>query len=102
VISFIDAQGASGPEALPLAPTLKSIEPGLGESPPVTASGQTFVAQETCSGDLNSDGLVDAADLVELLQHWGQCDQCPQDLNGDANIDAADMSIMSALWGNCP
>lgn len=33
--------------------------------------GETLPA---CPGDLNNDGVVDVADLVEVILHWGSCD----------------------------
>ncbi|MDZ4831849.1 MAG: hypothetical protein SGJ09_16850 [Phycisphaerae bacterium] len=48
-------------------------------------------------GDLNGDGIVDAADLAILLGNWG----FPGigDLNGDGVVDAKDLGILLGMWG---
>jgi len=53
-------------------------------------------------GDLNGDGVVDAADLLILLSAWGECgtpDNCPADLDGDGIVNAADLLILLGNWG---
>ena len=56
-------------------------------------------------GDLNDDGIVDAADLALLLGNWGPVDcaggGCP-DFNGDGVVDAADLAQLLGNWGACP
>ena len=56
-------------------------------------------------GDLNDDGIVDAADLALLLGNWGPVDcagsGCP-DFNGDGVVDAADLAQLLGNWGPCP
>ena len=56
---------------------------------------------ETVPGDLNADGLVDAADLLILLGAWGACDnpECPADLDGDEVVGPADLVILLGNWG---
>ena len=54
------------------------------------------------SSDINSDGVVNAADLAELLAQWGSChdcDSCPADLNGDCVVGPADLAELLANWG---
>ena len=53
-------------------------------------------------GDLNGDGVVATADLLQLLGAWGpcgDCGNCPEDLNGDCVVSTADLLIMLANWG---
>ncbi len=51
-------------------------------------------------GDLNGDGLVNAADLALLLAAWGPaCPGCPEDLNNDGWVNAGDLAILLANWG---
>lgn len=51
-------------------------------------------------GDLNGDGDVDTADLLELLAAWGPCPPpCPQDLDGDGTVGIADVLTLLAAWG---
>ncbi len=53
-------------------------------------------------GDLNSDGVVGAADVVILLAFWGPCPpppiECLGDLNADGVVSAADLLILLANW----
>ncbi len=50
-------------------------------------------------GDLNGDGVVDGADLGQLLSAWGACDGCPEDLDGDGFVDGGDLGILLSNWG---
>ncbi len=54
-----------------------------------------------CLGDLNGDGLVDAADLAILLGEWGQ-EGPVGDLNFNALVNAEDLAILLGAWGQCP
>ena len=53
-------------------------------------------------GDLNSDGVVGAADLLILLAFWGPCPppplECLGDLNADEVVGVADLLILLANW----
>jgi len=51
-------------------------------------------------GDLNGDGLVDAADAGIMFGNWGSTvfGYFDGNLNGDEYIDAADAGIMFANW----
>ena len=52
-------------------------------------------------GDLNGDGVVNAADLGLLIVAWGPCGKgvpCPADLNEDGIVDAADLGFLFANW----
>ena len=46
----------------------------------------------TCTGDLDGNTFVDAADLSILLGQWGIWGSA--DLNGNFIVDAADLSIL--------
>ncbi len=52
----------------------------------------------SCSGDLTGDGVVDGADLGQLLAAW---DTAEGDLNGDFMTDGADLGLLLANWGPC-
>jgi CxxC motif-containing protein (DUF1111 family) len=54
-----------------------------------------------CRGDLNSDRIVNGADLGSLLAVWGQSD-VPGDLNLDGIVNGADLGALLAAWGGCP
>lgn len=62
-----------------------------------------FVETEcgSCVGDVNGDGMVDAADLGLLISAWGTADP-NADINGDGDVDAADLGLLVAAWGLCP
>lgn len=53
-------------------------------------------------GDLNSDGVVGAADLIILLAFWGPCPppplECLGDLNADEVVGVADLLILLVNW----
>jgi len=48
-------------------------------------------------GDLNGDGVVNAADLAIMLGAWGTAG--PGDLNSDGTVNAADLAILLGSWG---
>jgi hypothetical protein len=51
---------------------------------------------ETDPADLNGDGLVNGADLAELLGAWGGSGA--GDLNGDGLVNGADLAEMLGRW----
>ena len=53
------------------------------------------------NADFNNDNTVDAYDLVSLTENLNQsCDgDCPNDLNSDGLIDSADIMILMGQWG---
>lgn len=52
---------------------------------------------QSCSPDLNSDGVVNAADLAILLGAWGQS-SVPEDISGDGVVNASDLAQMLGFW----
>lgn len=54
----------------------------------------------SCQADLNSDGVVDGADLGMLLGEWGACD-CQADFNDDGVVDGGDLGFLLGEWGPC-
>ncbi|KKK50147.1 hypothetical protein LCGC14_3127920, partial [marine sediment metagenome] len=52
---------------------------------------------------VNLDGVVNTADLAELLMHWGDQVQpgehLPADLNGDDLVNIIDLNSLLANWG---
>ena len=78
-----------------------------------TSGGLAFIADDdaglqiidytTCVevvlGDLNSDGVVNGADLANLLAAWGPATPgAPEDLNDDGVINGADLATLLANW----
>jgi hypothetical protein len=54
--------------------------------------------EQSCPGDLNGDGVVNAADLSILLGSWNTASN---DLDGNGIVNAADLSVLLGAWGNC-
>jgi len=57
-----------------------------------------------CAADLTDDGVVDAADLGEVLNAWGPCGKsCGADIDGDGVVAGEDMAVVLDAWGVvCP
>ncbi len=52
----------------------------------------------TCPADFDFSGVVDGADLGQLLAAWGG----PiGDLNGSGSTDGADLGMLLSQWGSC-
>ncbi|HMN95861.1 MAG TPA: hypothetical protein PKC43_10980 [Phycisphaerales bacterium] len=84
-----------------LAPaTLGLFKPGSAPSPTIAVFAPTPAdpPPPSCAGDLDGDGVVDGADLGELLGAWGTE---AGDLNGDGITDGADIGLLLGLWGEC-
>jgi hypothetical protein len=56
---------------------------------------------QPCPGELNGDGVVNGADLANLLSVWG-ASPSRADFNSDCMVNAADLAILLANWGTCP
>lgn len=75
--------------------------------PAPTGTGSVeFTCVETCTGDINLDGLVNVLDLLLLLQAWGDCPEpcgpgCLADFNDDCTVDVLDMLELLSGWGTC-
>lgn len=55
-----------------------------------------------CVGDMNGDGMVDGADLGQLLGGWGIAGGGgPADFNSDGLVDGADLGMLLGGWGGC-
>lgn len=54
---------------------------------------------EDCSADLNSDDVIDGADLGILLGNWNL--NAEGDLNEDDIVDGADLGQLLSAWGAC-
>jgi hypothetical protein len=65
----------------------------------VTAFPVLMIDEVTaCDGDINADGVVDGADLGELLASWGACESCLADLDGDGDVGGSDLGLLLAAW----
>jgi hypothetical protein len=54
-----------------------------------------------CPADLTGDGLVNSADLSQLLGAWGP-GAGPADISGDGLVNSVDLSQLLGAWGACP
>jgi len=54
-----------------------------------------------CTGDIYPNGLVDAADLAQLLVGWGPCANCPGDIDRDGAVTGNDLGQLLGGWGPC-
>ncbi|MFO0827840.1 MAG: hypothetical protein U0572_06775 [Phycisphaerales bacterium] len=54
---------------------------------------------ESCVGDLDEGGDVDASDLGILLGQWGG--HGISDLDCDGDVDAGDLGVLLGAWGDC-
>jgi hypothetical protein len=98
-------------EALPTY--IRSDSCGIADYTPYSAIGFSDTAwvmdyktwdgggTDTCTGDLNLDGVVGGADLTILLGSWATSDPAA-DLNGDGTVNGADLTIILSAWGACP
>ena len=57
---------------------------------------------ETCPGDFNRDGEVNARDLGMLLENWGEEGQCFTLDFSSPEVGAGDLGVLFANWGACP
>jgi predicted outer membrane repeat protein len=55
-----------------------------------------------CPADLNGDGDVGFADILQVIGNWGPCGACPEDLNGNGSVDFADILFIIGQFGACP
>ena len=57
-----------------------------------------------CLGDLNGDGIVNGADIANIIAFWGPCQtvDCAADINYDGVINGADLAQVLGAWGVCP
>jgi formylglycine-generating enzyme required for sulfatase activity len=56
---------------------------------------------QSCAGDLNGDGVINGADLGQLLAAWGPCGSCAADVNANGVVDGADLGVQLGNWGEC-
>jgi DNA-binding beta-propeller fold protein YncE len=54
-----------------------------------------------CPGDVDANGIIDFADLLEVLTQWGPCAECAADLDGSGTVDFADLVALLSAWGAC-
>ena len=58
-------------------------------------------APPACLEDLNDNGSVDFADLLEVLGSWGVCGGCDEDFDGNGVVGFDDLLNLLSKWGPC-
>ena len=60
-------------------------------------------AVNPCPADIAApSGVVNAADLLAVINSWGACPNCHADINHDNIVNAADLLAVINAWGPCP
>ena len=60
------------------------------------------LAPNLCPEDVNGDGFVSVADVLQVLGEFGCQTSCDNDVDGDDAVTVADiLAILSAFGGNC-
>ena len=55
-----------------------------------------------CPGDTNGDGVIDTADLVNVILGWDTDGSGNNsDVNGDGTVDVTDLVVVILAWGDC-
>ena len=74
-----------------------------------TNSGSAYLfdaaAPGNCPWDVNSDGVVNHHDILEVVHNLGLCDDpdnCPWDVNGDGTVNGRDVAAVARHFGPCP
>jgi hypothetical protein len=55
-------------------------------------------AAQYAPGDTNCDGVVNFADLLNVIGSWGPCGLCPADTDHDGDVDFADVLVLISNW----
>lgn len=67
----------------------------------VERAAQGGSSPSCCAADFNCDGVVNGADLGQLVASWGACGGCDADLNNDGQVSGADLGEFLGKWGDC-
>jgi hypothetical protein len=68
----------------------------------VDADGNGIPDSCECPADLNGDGSVATADLLDLLSQWGTDPGGPPDFDGNGSVGTSDLLKLLSDWGACP
>ncbi|MGB1636913.1 MAG: MopE-related protein, partial [Flavobacteriales bacterium] len=79
--------------------------PGTGEGLDNNCDGVVDgdeVAPNLCPEDVNNDGFISVADVLQVLGEFGCSATCTNDVNGDGAVTVADiLAILSAFGSSC-
>ena len=56
---------------------------------------------ETCTGDVDGDGMVGVSDILLVVDGWGPCGGCDADIDGDGSVGVSDILAVVDAWGAC-
>jgi len=74
-----------------------------GQSEDVNGDGRPDECPLACPGDIDSDGVVNVADMVAVIAAWGPCDApCLEDVDDDGFVSVPDLLLVIVWWGTCP
>ena len=66
----------------------------------IDGSGLPCTTNPPCPADINGDGTIDVADLLAMVEVWGQPSEVG-DLDGDGTVAVSDLLILIEAWGPC-
>ncbi|MBC8523540.1 hypothetical protein H8D29_06395 [PVC group bacterium] len=66
----------------------------------IDGPGLPCTTNPPCPADINGDGTVDVADLLAMVEVWGQPSEVG-DLDGDGTVAVSDLLILIEAWGTC-
>lgn len=75
-----------------------------GTSQDLNGNGIPDECEPSCTGDINSDGVVNVSDLLAVINAWGPCpdpENCPADINDDDVVNVSDLLAVINNWGPC-
>ena len=61
----------------------------------------SYCDDASCTGDADGDGMVGVADILIVIDMWGQSGGAG-DINGDGTVDVGDLLAIVDAWGACP
>ncbi|MAV55335.1 MAG: hypothetical protein CMJ28_05200 [Phycisphaerae bacterium] len=73
----------------------------VGGSSDAIDCASSSCAPPPCPEDLNDNGMVDFADILEMLGAWGVCGSCDEDIDNNGLVDFNDLLILLSKWGPC-
>lgn len=76
----------------------------IAAQPPVRWVRSYVIAVDgaACPSDIDGDGEVGMAEILEVILSWGDCKAgCPGDLNADGMVGHADVLAILRDWGPC-
>lgn len=60
--------------------------------------GNVYEIPARNGGDVNFDGVVDALDLLSVIEHWGETGPRWQDVDGNNVVDVDDLLVVIGAW----